>query len=369
MLILRLKVQMSDNFYCYMLNTDLHPNLSQPPRSERSAAAYVEGILTGNRVLLSQAITLLESTRPEHQALAQEILEQCLHHKKESLRIGITGSPGVGKSTFIETFGLKVIEKGHKLAVLAIDPSSQITKGSILGDKTRMAQLATNPHAFIRPSPAGDALGGVAHRTRETMLLCEAAGFDTILVETVGVGQSEIAVRSMVDCFVLLLLPGAGDELQGIKRGIVEMADILVVNKADGDRVSLAKRAQQEYKNALHLFPPTVSSWIPEILTCSATTGEGIPGILDLIEKFRIFTQVNGFFEQQRREQARYWIFESIEVQLRNLFYQNETVKAQLKNIEQAVIEGNISSSKGAAELINIFINRVKTTPSIEMSP
>lgn len=329
----------------------------------------MEEILNGNRVILSQAITLLESTRPDHQTLAQEILEQCLHHKKNSIRIGITGSPGVGKSTFIESFGLQVIEKGHQLAVLAIDPSSQLTKGSILGDKTRMAQLSNNNHAFVRPSPAGTALGGVAHKTRETMLLCEAAGFDTILVETVGVGQSEIAVRSMVDCFLLLLLPGAGDELQGIKRGIVEMADILAVNKADGDRVLLAKRAQQEYKNALHLFPPKINNWIPEILTCSATTGEGIKEIWEFIEKFRIFTQANGFFEQQRREQARHWLFESIEVQLKMLFYQNEGLKSVLKQIEQAVIEGNISSSKGAADLINIFVNQVKTTPSTEMSP
>lgn len=325
-------------------------------RALRNVAAYTKGILLGDRVVLSQAITLIESTRPEHQILAQEVLENCLQQKKDSIRIGITGSPGVGKSTFIEAFGLQILTEGKKVAVLAIDPSSQISKGSILGDKTRMAQLSTHEKAFIRPSPAGDSLGGIARKTRETILLCEAAGFDTVIVETVGVGQSEIAVRSMVDCFLLLLLPGAGDELQGIKRGIVEMADILAVNKADGEHVSLAKRTRQAYQNALHLFPMKNSNWIPEVVTCSASTGEGIAEIWDLIEKFRIFTQTNGFFDYNRREQARHWLFETLESQLKAAFYNNETVKKQLKFIEQEVVDGKLSSSKGAKELLEFFL-------------
>ncbi len=307
-------------------------------------------------MILSQAITLLESTRADHQALAQEILEACLQQKKESLRIGITGSPGVGKSTFIETFGLEVIRQGHQVAVLAIDPSSQLSKGSILGDKTRMGQLAAHEKSFIRPSPAGDSLGGVARKTRETIFLCEAAGFDVIIVETVGVGQSEIAVRSMVDGFLLLLLPGAGDELQGIKRGIVEMADILTVNKADGERLALAKRSRQEYKNALHLFPPKVSQWTPEVVTCSAATGEGIAAIWELIEKFRTFTQANGYFAQNRQEQAKHWLYETLEMQLKHAFYQNASIKVQLPIVEKAVLAGKISSSKGALELLQLFL-------------
>lgn len=338
------------------MSNELNPNLPKYQRTNRQATDYVQGILNGDRVILSQAITLLESTRPAHRAMAQEVLEACLQQKKASIRIGITGSPGVGKSTFIESFGLEVISRGYQVAVLAIDPSSQVSKGSILGDKTRMAQLATHEKAFIRPSPAGDSLGGVARKTRETIFLCEAAGFDVIIVETVGVGQSEIAVRSMVDCFLLLLLPGAGDELQGIKRGIVEMADILAVNKADGERVSLAKRSRIEYKNALHLFPIKISQWIPEVVTCSAATNDGIAEIWDLIEKFRTFTQANGYFIQNRRGQAKHWLYETLEMQLKQAFFQNETIKAQLPGIEKAVLEGKISSSKGALELLQAFL-------------
>lgn len=337
------------------MNHDINPDLPKRQRTLHKANEYVQGILQGDRVVLSQAITLLESTRSEHQKVAHEVLEACLQQKKEAIRIGITGSPGVGKSTFIESFGLKAITKEHQVAVLTVDPSSQVSKGSILGDKTRMPQLAAQEKAFIRPSPAGNSLGGVAWRTRETILLCEAAGFDTVIVETVGVGQSEITVRSMVDCFLLLLLPGAGDELQGIKRGIVEMADILAVNKADGERVLLAKRAQQEYKNALHLFPPKNSNWIPEVVVCSATSGEGIAEIWELIEKFRIFTQTNGFFEYNRREQARHWLYETLEAQLKSAFYKHEKVQAHLKKVEKMVTEGSLSSSKAAAELVQLF--------------
>ena len=226
-----------------------------------SAERYAEKILEGDRVILSRAITLIESNRQSHQQLAQQIIEQCIPHSGKAIRIGITGSPGVGKSTFIEKLGKHILQQDRKLAVLAIDPSSQLSKGSILGDKTRMAELSADPNAYIRPSPAGQSLGGVGRCTRSTIILCEAAGFDTIFVETVGVGQSEIVVHSMVDFFLLLLLPGAGDELQGIKRGIVEMADLLAINKSDGDRLPLAKRSRQSYKNALHLFPPKESGW------------------------------------------------------------------------------------------------------------
>ncbi len=338
-----------------VLANSINPNIKRQRQENRSANDYVTGILRGDRVMLSQAITLVESHRAEHRELAQEVIEKCLAEKTSSIRIGVTGTPGVGKSTFIEAFGMHVIGQGHKIAVLAIDPSSQLSKGSILGDKTRMVQLAANENAFIRPSAAGESLGGVARKTRETILLCEAAGFDTILIETVGVGQSETAVHSMVDCFLLLLLPGAGDELQGIKRGIVEMADILAVNKADGERLSLAKRARQEYQNALHLYPPKENNWLPKVVTCSSTTGDGIPEVWQLIEEFRKFTQENGYFEHNRRQQTRHWLYETVEAQLRERFYSDESVKAQLQTIEKMVLREALSTSRGAAELLNLF--------------
>ncbi len=341
-----------------ILANSINPNIRRQQRQQLPASEYVAGILQGDRVLLSQAITLVESHRPEHRQLAQEVIEKCLAEKAASVRIGITGTPGVGKSTFIEAFGMHVIGRGHKIAVLAVDPSSQLSKGSILGDKTRMVQLAANERAFIRPSAAGESLGGVARKTRETILLCEAAGFDTILIETVGVGQSETAVHSMVDCFLLLLLPGAGDELQGIKRGIVEMADILAVNKADGERLSLAKRARQEYKNALHLYPLKENNWTPKVVTCSSTTGDGIPEIWQLIEKFRKFTQENGYFEHNRRRQTRHWLYETVETQLRERFYNDEKVKTRLQEIEKAVLNEELSTSRGAAELLDLFFKK-----------
>jgi LAO/AO transport system kinase len=313
-----------------------------------SPSAYVDSILAGNRVVLSQAITLVESTRADHRDLAQHIIEACLPHAGKSIRIGITGTPGVGKSTFIEAFGTKITEGGKKVAVLAIDPSSQVTKGSILGDKTRMMQLSMNDKAFIRPSPAGDSLGGVARKTRESIVLCEAAGFDTIIVETVGVGQSETAVHSMTDFFLLLLLPGAGDELQGIKRGIVEMADLIAVNKADGEREKLAKQAQAFYKNALHLLPPKPSHWTPQVLTCSALSKLNIPDIWNLILDYQHFTIGNNFFIENRKAQAAYWLHESIEHALKKQFYEDPSVKSHLQVIETQVLEGTITSFKGA---------------------
>ncbi|RMG80724.1 MAG: methylmalonyl Co-A mutase-associated GTPase MeaB, partial [Bacteroidetes bacterium] len=286
-------------------------------RPQKSVGEYVEGILRGDLVLLSQAITLVESTKAEHQMLGTEIVEKCLPHTGQSIRIGITGAPGVGKSTFIESFGLHLINQSRKVAVLAIDPTSQVSKGSILGDKTRMAKLSAHPRAYVRPSPAGESLGGVARKTRETILLCEAAGFDAVLVETVGVGQSEIAVHSMVDFFLLLLLPGAGDELQGIKRGIVEMADLIAINKADGDNEKAAKIAQRAYRNALHLFPPKESGWAPKVLTCAGLTGLGIAEIWLQIIDYQSFTQKNNFFKKRRTQQLRQWLHDTLDDQLK----------------------------------------------------
>jgi LAO/AO transport system kinase len=328
-------------------------------KKEKTAKEYIDGILSGNRMLLSRAITLIESTRQEHQDLAQEIIEGCLPHAGNSIRIGITGVPGVGKSTFIEAFGNHVIEEeGRSLAVLAVDPSSSKTRGSILGDKTRMETLSNHPKAYIRPTPTSGSLGGVAQSTRETITLCEAAGFDTILIETVGVGQSEIAVHSMVDFFLLLMLAGAGDELQGIKRGIMEMADSIVINKADSGNEKAAKRAMAEYKNALHLFPPTESGWIPKVTTCSAFHNIGIPEVWDNIDEFMRHTKAKGFFEQKRKEQASYWLDESINQELHRAFYEDNELKAKLAKLRIEVQKKRISSFKAARDLMKEFLNK-----------
>lgn len=329
-------------------------------KKQLSLQEYAEGILSGNRVILSRAITLLESTRADHRELAEALLEYCLPYSGKALRIGITGSPGVGKSTFIEALGIHVINEQHRLAVLAIDPSSRISKGSILGDKTRMMELSAHPQAYIRPSPAGESLGGVAQQTRETILLCEAAGFDVIFVETVGVGQSETAVRSMVDFFLLLLLPGAGDELQGIKRGIVEMADLLAVNKADGDRVMLAKRSKAEYQNALHLFPVKSSGWNPKALLCSATEKQGIDQIWQEALAYQSFTQHSGYWHFLRSEQNKYWLHERIHRELHRLFYESQAVAGEIPAIEEAVREGRLSSYKAVNQLLELFMKSGK---------
>ncbi len=326
-------------------------------RQVLSVDEYVQGIQAGNRVILSRAITLIESTRADHYETAQQIISACLPFAGKSVRVGITGTPGVGKSTFIEALGKQVTEAGHQLAVLAIDPTSQMTRGSILGDKTRMAALATNEQAFIRPSPAGDSLGGVARKTREAIVLCEAAGYDVVLVETVGVGQSETAVHSMVDFFLLLLLPGAGDELQGIKRGIVEMADLIAVNKADGDKLTLAKQAKSAYRNALHLYPPQASGWIPQVLTCSALQQTGIEDIWDTILKYKKDTQENGFWQTHRQEQAKFWLYETIKNRLNSQFFEHLKIKDQLHTIEQAVIAGQLSPFQGAEQLLSLFFS------------
>lgn len=342
--------------------SSVNPNAAQQflrkKKKERSVKDFVKGIIIGDRMILSQAITLVESTRSSDQRKAQQIIEACLPHSGNSIRVGITGIPGVGKSTFIEALGKHVISQKRKVAVLAIDPSSSVTKGSILGDKTRMNDLSLENDAFIRPSPAGSSLGGVARKTRETILLCEAAGFKTIFVETVGVGQSETAVHSMVDFFLLLLVPGAGDELQGIKRGIVEMADILAVNKADGDQIAAAKNARKEYRNALHLMPLKESEIQPKVLTCSAIEQTGIEDIWKLLLKNQKLTKKNNFFDKKRKEQSLFWLHEQIGNGLKDFFYKNEKVRKRLEELEKEVLEGKQNSFSAADELLNMFLDK-----------
>lgn len=325
-----------------------------------SADEFVKEILTGNRVVLSKAITLIESVNPVHHSLAQEVIEKCLPFSGKSLRIGITGVPGVGKSTFIEAIGVHVTSLGHQLAVLAIDPSSNRTKGSILGDKTRMEELSTDQNAFIRPSPSAGSLGGVARKTKESIILCEAAGFDVIFVETVGVGQSEIAVHSMVDFFLLLMLAGAGDELQGIKRGIMEMADAIFINKADGDNRQKANQAKLEYKNALHLFPPSDSGWSPVTGTCSSLSKEGIPEVWVVIKKYEILTKENGYFDQKRLQQKSLIMAETIKETLQKDFYATDKVRKLLPMVEDDMLNDKISSYVAAQKLIQIYFDEKK---------
>lgn len=321
-------------------------------RKALTAEEYVRGILAHDRVILSQAITLVESTNPEHFDLAQSVIEQCLPHSGQSVRVGITGVPGVGKSTFIESFGQHLTGLGHKVAVLAIDPSSERSKGSILGDKTRMERLSADPNAFIRPTPSGLTLGGVARKTRETTILCEAAGFDVILIETVGVGQSETIVKSMVDFFLLLMLAGAGDELQGIKRGIMEMADALIINKADGDNLSKATAAKAQYRSALKLFPPNENGWEPLADTCSALNNEGIENVWNIICRFSNLTKSNGFFFQQRDEQLIKTFYDWVDFSIKNNFYSNNTVKNKIAELETLVKEKKMSPYQAGSQLI-----------------
>jgi LAO/AO transport system kinase len=320
-----------------------------------SIKEYQQGILSGNRMILSRAITLIESNLAEDKTLAQSVLESILPHTGGSIRIGITGVPGVGKSTFIETFGKYLTQQNKRVAVLAIDPSSQLTKGSILGDKTRMDELSREPLAYIRPSPTGASLGGVTHKTRETMLLCEAAGFEVIIIETVGVGQSETFVHGMVDFFLLLMLAGAGDELQGIKKGIVEMADLIAITKADSGNEQLAKIAQREYQNALHLFPADGSGWFPEVVTCSATERTGIAEIWELVEKQREILSKNGKFTENRQKQNLAWMHDFIKQSLTETFYQNPHITTKISTLQEAVSEGKKLPIHAAIELLNTF--------------
>jgi LAO/AO transport system kinase len=318
-----------------------------------SIDALVKGLRMGNRTMLGRAITLVESTKPEHQAQAQELIQAILPFTGNAIRIGITGVPGAGKSTFIDAFGMHVISLGCKPAVLAIDPSSKLTKGSILGDKTRMQRLSVAPEAFIRPSPSAGALGGVAGKTRETILICEAAGFDTIIIETVGVGQSETQVSEMVDFFLLLMLAGAGDELQGMKRGIMEMADALVINKADGDNIAAAKRAAGDYKNALHLFPPSNSTWIPQVATCSAITGDGVADIWQTISAYASQMQGNGYWLNKRKQQELFWFQEHLNQLLKERLYHNSQYQMQLQQLEEEVNNGTINAYVGAWRFVD----------------
>ena len=321
---------------------------------QNSVNEFVTGVLNGNITFLSKAITLVKSTNIKHQQKANEILNFCLPHANKSIRIGITGVPGVGKSTFIETFGKYLTAQGKKVAVLAVDPSSSVNKGAILGDKTRMEALVTDENAFIRPSPSGTSLGGVAQKTRESIILCEAAGFDTIIIETVGVGQSETVVHSMVDFFLLLKLAGAGDELQGIKRGIIEMADAIVINKADGDNKQNAKIAKVAFNRALHLYPLKESKWQPKVLTASALHNSGIEEINNMILTYIAITKENAYFNKKRNEQNKFWLLSTIEQQLKTNFYRNPKVKNALQEEIDNLENGKTTPFNAAKRLLNL---------------
>jgi LAO/AO transport system kinase len=361
---------MSENNKSYKSALKVNDGIEQPPAINPQVAGkfssashqlldldtYYNGILQSNRMVLGKAITLIESTLPEHQQLAQAIIEKCLPHSGNSIRIGITGVPGVGKSTFIETLGTMLTNQGNKLAVLAIDPSSQRSKGSILGDKTRMESLSANPGAFIRPSPAAGTLGGVARKTRETLILCEAAGYNVIFIETVGVGQSETAVHDMVDFFLLLMLAGAGDELQGIKRGIMEMADAVVINKAEAGNLQKALLAKSQLENALHYFPPSDSGWKPIVEVCSALNNTGIDNVWQIVTDYLAFTKSNNYFEKRRKSQDRSIMMNTIEDSLMFHFRQNKKVAVLMKEIEAGLNEQKFSAYVAAQKLVDFYL-------------
>ncbi len=328
---------------------------------------YVAGVLAGDRAMLARAITLIESTSRLHEVQAQEVLQRLLPHTGKAQRIGITGVPGVGKSTFIESFGCYLVEQGRRVAVLTIDPTSKRSGGSILGDKTRMERLSRNPQAFIRPSAAGQSLGGVARRTRETLLLCEAAGFDTVLVETVGVGQSETVLRSMVDFFLLLLLPGAGDELQGIKKGIIEMADAVLINKADGENRLRAEHARAEQRSAVHCLQPATPGWTTEVGLCSGLTGEGIPEMWGVIQLYFSRFQAAGIIDKRRQQQSLEWLSSLVEDELLRRFYRDPHVQERLAALQHQVLQAQatpVRASRDLLESLNLFTR--KTNPTTE---
>jgi len=319
--------------------------------------SYIDGVLSGDRRVLARTITLIESSLPDHRQMAAGIIEGLLPHTGKAVRLGITGVPGVGKSTFIETFGMYLTGQGNRLAVLAVDPSSTRSRGSIMADKTRMEQLCVEPGAFIRPSPSGGSLGGVARKTRETMLLCEAAGFDIILVETVGVGQSETAVASMVDFFLVLMLAGAGDELQGIKKGVLEIADALAVNKADGDNLEKALQAKKAYETALHLLSPASPSWSPPVLTCSAKENTGIDAVWQTVRAHKKAFERSGEHAAKRQKQALDWMWALIEEGLRERFYKNPEIVKTLPNLKKAVVKGSLAPA-AAADALLFFLDK-----------
>jgi len=337
------------------LSTSSVEVIKQMRRNQPSGQELIDGILAKDKVALSRAITLVESTNPKHLEKANQIIQACLPHANKSIRIGITGVPGVGKSTFIEAFGKHLTSLERNIAVLAVDPSSTISHGSILGDKTRMEELVKDENAFIRPSASGETLGGVARKTRETIILCEACGFDTIIIETVGVGQSETAVHSMVDFFLLLKISGAGDELQGIKRGIMEMADAIVINKADGDNIAKAKLAKTEFNRALHLFPAKQSGWIPTAATCSSYTKEGIDDVWKTISDYIELVKSNYYFEEKRQNQNQFWMMETINEQLKSNFYNHPEIIKQLEENKKAVQNDEISPFAAAMHLLNRY--------------
>lgn len=342
------------------INSDAVQKLKNSKAPEISIKDYIAGIKQGNRMILSKAITLVESALPSHQELAQQLIEQCLPLSGNSLRIGITGIPGVGKSTFIESFGLHIISLGRRVAVLAIDPSSSRSKGSILGDKTRMEDLANNSEAFIRPSASSGTLGGVARKTNETIILCEAAGFNTIFIETVGVGQSETAVHSMVDFFLLLMLTGAGDELQGIKRGIMEMADLILINKADGDNVQKALNAKIQYENVLHLFPLPESKWNPKVESCSALNNEGIFLVWKLIKEYERLTKSNGYFESNRKNQSVNTMVETINQRLGDGLFLHPQIKKLITKLEEEIRANKLSAYIASQRILDKYFQLIK---------
>ena len=330
--------------------------LSAPVKRRRlSVADYVGGVLQGDRTVLSRAITLVESNALAHREEAQQMLQGLMPYAGRSIRVGITGVPGAGKSTFIEALGNYLCDHGHKVAVLAVDPSSTLTRGSILGDKTRMEALSRRPNAFIRPSPSGGVLGGVARKSRETMLVCEAAGYDVMLVETVGVGQSEVTVRSMVDFFLLVLIAGAGDELQGIKKGIMELCDTILVNKADGDNRVRAQAARTEYVRILHYLQPATEGWTTQALACSSHTGEGIPEVWEVVQDFVTRTRASGVFERRRTSQSMEWVHSMVQEYLRTSFFNHPGIRKALPEIERGVMSGRFSPTAAADLLVKCF--------------
>ncbi|WP_299226525.1 methylmalonyl Co-A mutase-associated GTPase MeaB [uncultured Psychroserpens sp.] len=332
-------------------------NIRKKRKSKPTSQLLITQILNGNITALSRAITLVESSNPLHLKKANEIIKSCLPYANNSIRIGITGVPGVGKSTFIEALGIHLTTTGKKVAVLAVDPSSSLSKGSILGDKTRMEDLVKDTNAFIRPSPSGTSLGGVARKTRETIILCEAAGFDTVIIETVGVGQSETAVHSMVDFFLLLKLAGAGDELQGIKRGIIEMADAIAINKADGENQKAAKLAKVEFNRALHLYPQKESEWQPKVLLCSALKQEGISEIWQLIKNYEKHSKANSYFDHNRKAQNKFWLLQTIEERLKSDFFNQKKIKTALSTQLQLIEEGTTTPFVAAEYLLGLALD------------